>query len=280
MWHAGLRENGAVKSVMGQLGFSAPTGTRAKYHANDTRQDVLNVVPQVVPIEDARSWATPPTLDVEGFCLRPHASRVTDFRDAAEVERVYSGEVRQLLLDETRADEVQVIRAAVLRFGERSPESGTHDNSRPARFVHIDVSDAQVAQLYERSRPQNARPVRRSALYNVWRVLTPPPQDVALAVCDARSVARRDLIEADAVFDKDGAVLFTLQSWLLRYDAAQRWVHFSDMRPDEVLVFKTNDTDPAHAHCVPHGAFDNPDCPAGVPARVSLEMRGLAYWFE
>ena len=48
----------------------------------------------------------------------------------------------------------------------------------------------------------------------------------------------------------------------------------------EALIFKTNDTDPEAAHCVPHGAFDNPDCPRDVPPRISLEMRGIAYWFE
>jgi hypothetical protein len=52
------------------------------------------------------------------------------------------------------------------------------------------------------------------------------------------------------------------------------------MRPEEVLIFKTNDTDPGCAHCVPHGAFDHPGCPADVPPRTSIEMRGIAYWFE
>lgn len=28
------------------------------------------------------------------------------------------------------------------------------------------------------------------------------------------------------------------------------------------------------------GALDNPDCPADAPPRASIEMRGIAYWFE
>jgi len=52
------------------------------------------------------------------------------------------------------------------------------------------------------------------------------------------------------------------------------------MHSGEALVFKTNDTDPAAAHCVPHGAFDNAECPADAPPRVSIEMRGCAFWFE
>jgi hypothetical protein len=266
--------------VNGTLGFSEPTSIRPKFHANDTTLDVLNVVPCAVAIEDARLRTTPPSLDIEGFCLRPHRSQVRDFRDREEIERVHVAEIRELLLAGSGADHVVVNSAGVLRFGERSAESGAHNNSRPARFVHVDVTDVTAADFYARSRPDNGRGVRRSAQYNVWRVLTPPPQDVPLAVCDARSLAAEDRIAADAVFDRDGKIAFTFEAWLIRHNPRQRWSHFSNMRPDETLIFKTHDTDPTVAHCVPHGAFNNPDCPADVPPRISLEMRGTAYWFE
>jgi len=34
------------------------------------------------------------------------------------------------------------------------------------------------------------------------------------------------------------------------------------------------------AHCVPHVAVDDPGCPPGVPPRMSIEMRGTAYWYD
>ena len=253
---------------------------RPKFHANDLSRDVLNVMPRAVEIEDARHRVSPPALDVEGFCLRAHHSGVHDFRDPTEIERVHVEEIRQLLLAVSGADHVHVTGSGVLRFGERSKESGAHNNSRPARFVHVDVSDATAKTFYERSRPDNGREVRRAAQYNVWRVLTPPPQDVPLAVCDARSLAPGDLIPADAIFDKGGAIAFSFEAWLLRHNARQRWLYFSNMSPDEVLIFKTHDTDPAAAHCVPHGAFDDLNCPANAAPRASIEMRGTAYWFE
>jgi hypothetical protein len=49
---------------------------------------------------------------------------------------------------------------------------------------------------------------------------------------------------------------------------------------DEVLVFKTNDSDPARPHHVPHTAFNDPSCPPGVTPRASLEMRVICYWFD
>jgi hypothetical protein len=272
--------NDAAHTVMGILGFSEPMSVRPRFHANDTTRDVLNVVPRAVPIEDARQRAIAPTLDVEGFCLRPHRSRVRDFRDPAVIERVHAAEIQQLLLEVSGADHVQVTGSGVLRFGERSRESGAHNNSRPARFVHVDVSDATAATFYERSRPDNGRRVTRSAQYNVWRALTPPPQDVPLAVCDARSLSPGDFIAADAMFDRDGKIVFNFEAWLLRQNPDQRWAYFSNMSPDEALIFKTHDTDLAAAHCVPHGAFDDPGCPIDVAPRISLEMRGISYWFD
>jgi hypothetical protein len=51
------------------------------------------------------------------------------------------------------------------------------------------------------------------------------------------------------------------------------------MRPDEAIVFKTSESDPARAQLMPHVAFDNPLAPPDSPPRVSLEMRGTCYWF-
>jgi hypothetical protein len=255
-------------------------GVRPKFHANDNAKDVLNVVTRAVPIEDVRSRATSPSLDIDGFRLYPHKSAVSDFRDRSELERVHVEEIRELLLNVSGADHVTVTGPGILRFGERSKESGAHNNSRPARFVHVDVSDTTASSFYARSRPDNGRQVRRSAQYNVWRAITAPPQDVPLAVCDARSLAPADLIAADAIFDQNGAVVFSFEALLIRHNPKQHWAFYSNMRPEEALVFKTNDSDPQCAHCVPHGAFDNPECPSNVPPRASLEMRGIAYWFE
>jgi hypothetical protein len=275
-----MTTHGVTGTVPGVLGFSEPMSERPRFHANDITRDFLNVVPRAVRIEDLRGRKVAPALDTEGYCLVSHPSAVRDFRDPGEIERVHVEEIRQLLLRVSGADHVAVTGSGVLRFGERSRESGAHNNSRPARFVHVDVSDATAATFYERSRPDNGRSVRRSAQYNVWRVLTPPPQDVPLAVCDARSLSAEDFIAADAVFDRDGKIAFTFEAWLIRHNPRQRWAYFSNMNSGEALIFKTNDTDPGAAHCVPHGAFDNPDCGADAPPRASIEMRGTAYWFE
>ena len=267
--------------VEGVVSYSGETSERARYYANDHSRDVLALEPHTVQIADARTALAPPSLDREGFQLVRHSSAVTDFRDAAEVARVHPAEIERLLLDLTGADRVVVSGGGVLRFGESSPDAGKFNNSYPARFIHIDISDATAEQFSERSRPKDVdRPVRRYAHYNVWRVLSPPPQDIPLAVCDARSVAPQDLIEADAIFDNPGQPEWSFEGWLVRYNPRHRWSYFSNMDRGEALVFKTNDSEPGQPHNVPHSAFDDPSCPKGVPPRASIEMRGIAYWFD
>ncbi|HEY5409676.1 MAG TPA: CmcJ/NvfI family oxidoreductase, partial [Caulobacteraceae bacterium] len=176
------RPEAGVRKVKGTISYIHEMAERPRFYANDHSRDLLDLDPRTVDIEDARSWPVPPDLDREGFMLTPHRSAVTDFRDAAEVARLHPAEIETLLLEVTGADRVVVNGTGVLRFGETSPDAGRLNNSFPARFIHIDCSDKTAAQFAERSRPKDVeRPVRWACAYNVWRVLSPPPQDIPLA---------------------------------------------------------------------------------------------------
>jgi hypothetical protein len=270
-----------VRQVPGQINYIADMAERPRYYANDHSRDVLKLDPRTVLITDARSLGEPPSLRREGFQLIQHKSAVADFRNAEEVAALHPAEIEKLLLDLTGADRVSVSGSGVLRFGESSPDAGKFNNSYPARFIHIDISDATARQFRDRSKPKDVdRPVRRCAHYNVWRAISAPPQDIPLAVCDARSLEAADLVEADAIFDNPGAPEWSFEGWLVRYNPAHRWTYWSNMGLSDALVFKTNDSDPGEPHCVPHSAFDDPSCPKGVTPRASIEMRGIAFWFD
>lgn len=273
-----------MAKVTGALGFSDPLpGVRFKFHANDTTLDVMNITQRNAPISDARALSPSASLDTQGFTLVGHKSAVRDFRDQEEIKRVHVDEVRDLLLGLTGADDVEVRGFGVLRFGERSKDSGALNNSRPARFVHIDISDKTAAEWNAKLAVPEGRQIRRAAHINVWRVLTPPPQDVPLAVCDARSLSPDDVHFADAMFDDpdgSGNILHSFEGLAVSQNLNQRWWYYPDMRTDEVLVFKTNDTEPGVAHAVAHGAFDDHSCPADQEPRASLEMRGVAVWYK
>jgi hypothetical protein len=265
-------------AVHAEVNYTGPMNTRPQFFANDHSLDRVNRDPRVVPIVDGR--VEPPSLAREGIELIECPTQVKDFRDSAEVARVYPAEIEALIGRLTGADAVALMGPAILRFGERSPEAGTRDNSNAARLVHIDTSDSTALEFARASAPASARGIRRIAQHNIWRTFSGAPQDVPLAVCDARTVAAEDLVPAEAMFDRDGKVVWSFEALLLRYNPAHRWIYFPDMTRDEVIVFKRHDTDPREPRLVPHSAFTDARVPADSTPRASVEMRTIAYWFD
>jgi hypothetical protein len=265
------------QSVTAPIAYVRDTGERPRYYANAHEKDTIVVAPVAMPIADMRGKAT--SLDVEGCMLWPHRSEVADFADPEQIAQIHVPEIAALIREATGCDEVAVVPRGVLRFSEKSGKTGSSDNSHPARFAHVDVSAETGSEFRARTVPQG-HAIARSAQYNVWRAISGAPQDVPLALCDARSVAGPELIKADAIFDPPGgAPEFSFEGYVVAHDAGHRWLWFSDMAPDEVIVFKTSESDPARAQCIPHVAFDDPAAPADAPARISVEMRATAYWF-
>jgi hypothetical protein len=262
-----------------ELNYLAAMDERPQFHANDKSLDRVALDPRTVPIGDARAARERPTLAREGLELFACPTQVSEFRDAEEVARVYPPEIRRFMLELTGADAVVVTGPPILRFGERSPEAGTRDNSHAARLVHIDVSERAAADFAGSAAPAVDRTLRRTAQHNIWRTFSPPPQDVPLAVCDARTVAPADLVVADANFDRGGTVVRSFEALLLRYNPAHRWLFFSDMLRSEILVFKRHDTDPGQPHQVAHSAFSDHRVSAEQIPRASVEMRTIAYWY-
>jgi hypothetical protein len=269
----------APHTLCAELNYVAAMSERPQFHANDQSLDRVALDPRTVPIGDARFARDAPTLAREGLQLFSCPTRVSEFRDTEEVARIYPGEIRQFMQELTGADAVVVTGPPILRFGERSREAGTRDNSRAARLVHIDVSERSAADFASGAAPGGGRAVRRTAQHNLWRTFSPPPQDVPLAVCDARTVAPADLVVADANFDRGGSIVRSFEALLLRYNAAHRWLFFSDMLRSEILVFKRHDTDPQQPHHVPHSAFSDGRVSAQQIPRASVEMRTVAYWY-
>lgn len=256
------------------IAYSGRSLARPRYYANAHERDEVEIAPVAMPLTDARGLGT--SLDREGFELVRHVSKVADFADRAAVLAIHPAEIAELLRDLIGASRVEVAGAGLLRFSERSGRAGSLDNSMPARFAHIDVSPATALAMTQRQ--AQGRPHTRVAQYNVWRVLSPPPQDVPLALCDARSLSPADCIAADAIFDPPGAPEWSFEGLVIAANPQHRWHWFSNMTRDEAIVFKTWDSDPERATHVPHVAFDLPDCPADAAPRVSIEMRATAFW--
>ncbi len=265
-----------MKDVRAAIGYSERTAKKPYFYANAHENDFVPLAPHEVAIRDARGAGC--SLDVEGFTLVEHASTLPDLTDLEAVARVHAGEIAELLKAVSGCDHVDMFSRGILRFSERAGQNDAHDNSHPARFVHVDMSVEAARAARDAAAPKD-KAITRSVQYNVWRVLSPPPQDVPLALCAWNSLAMDDLIDCDAIFDPPGAPEWSFGNYLLEYSPAHRWFYYPDMHVGEALVFVTSESDPARPLLMPHGAFDNPLVPADAPPRISLEMRGTAYWF-
>ncbi len=267
--------------VPGTLNYLAMMSERPRYFAKDQSRNVLSLDPRLVNVVNGRNCATRPSLQQEGIQLLSHSTDVSDFYDRDEVGRIYPAEIRALIQDISKADLVVISSPAILRFSERSPLSGQGVNSHPARFIHNDLSDTSAADLAKRMLGEDPHAIdsyRRYALYNVWRSFSTPPQDLPLAVCDARTIVATDLVRADAVFDGMNAPEFSFEGFLLRYNPQHRWVYFPDMGRNEAIMFKTFDSDPNQPRLCPHTAFDDPTVPSTSLPRASVEIRACAYF--
>lgn len=267
-----------VTSTVNYLGDMA---VRPVFYARRRERDNLVLETHEVDIYDARSLPEAPSLEASGFTLVPHATAVSDFTDSDNAQAVYRREIEAMILELTGAEKV-IVMNSVLRWSERAGDKSAFVNSHPARFVHVDYSrksfeEFASLQIVESGCPESLSN-RRFVAYNIWRVLTPPPQDVPLALCDARTASPADVTIGDAVIDAPDQPERRFESSLYHAGSRHRWFWYSDMNPDEALVFKAFDSDLDRVQGCPHSAFDNPDCPQDMPPRASAEIRAFAFY--
>jgi len=238
---------------------------------------------RLMTIYDASSWADPPTLDREGIALVRFKSGIKDFRDRNEVQNRYGEELAALMRHATGAKYAFGFGIAHMRLSQRRSEAAPM-GGRPAPLAHVDVTLRTAPGIgphnaFYRSPPEVLKPGQRLVGYNVWRVLSEPPHDIPLAVCDQRSVARDDLVEADGVYGT-GANEVRSEAYLVRHSPKHRWIYFRDMTPDDALIFRAYETNAAGPSPVPHAAFTDPSCPANAPGRISVEARSYVIFDE
>ncbi|NBC36569.1 hypothetical protein GTZ99_08365 [Novosphingobium sp. FSY-8] len=264
----------ATRGITANIAYSGRGVERPRYYANAHERDVLDIVSFPMTVRSARGLNA--GLDVEGFLLADAPTQVGDWADAAQIRDIYVAEVEALLRRLTGADAVKVSPHGILRFSEASGRAGSGNNSHPARFAHIDIADSSAFPMAERG--AEGRTYARFANYNVWRAISAPPQDVPLALCDARSFAPEDLIVADAIFDEPDGREWGFEGLLVAHNPAHQWYYYPDMQADEAIVFKSKDSHPTAAHHIPHVAFNDPTAVNAIP-RSSIEMRATCYWW-
>ena len=266
--------------VKGKINYLGPMTERPEFFSEAVEKNNLNLVEHEVSVADFRNRQGDATLASTGFTLVDHPTQVSNFRDQDQISRFYIPEIIELIKSISGAPKVGVTQP-VLRWSEREahPEMV---NSRPGRFAHVDYSRDAFHDFAKRHLADDPEAERwlagRYVAFNIWRVMSQPPQDTPLAFIDRRTTAREDVVEGDAVIDGKDVPVFRFGSSLYQYSPRHRWGYFSDMRPDEAAVFLAYDSDDDALPGVPHSAFDDATCPSDAPPRASCEIRAFAYW--
>lgn len=225
-------------------------------------------------VRNGRLHAGEISFEQNGFVLVEHKTKVGDFFDTAQLESVYYPEVEQLIKQQSGASRVAIF-DHTLRSGDEA-EREAKLIREPVMSAHNDYTEWSGPNRVREFLPDEAEDLltRRFAIIQVWRAINQPIQSNPLALADAKSVAMADLVVAERRYPHRVG-----QTYRLKYHANHRWYYFPEMRRDEALVFKVYDSNTdGRARFTPHTSFDDPNTPAGAPARQSIEVRAFAFF--
>jgi hypothetical protein len=204
------------------------------------------------------------SLDRTGFVLVSHRSEVHDFRDGELVEEVFYREWDEKLRALTGANDVLFLQNQI------RTESPCDFNDAYARYVHCDFSDRRLHIRHQD--PPTVEPAEFDYVwYNIWQPIEREVQQNPLALIDASSIPRRDIVEY--VYTAAGTDAI---STMPVFGEGHRFCYFPRMQPDEAIVFKQFDGRGGHAFACPHTSFDDPTAPVDAVGRRSIEVRALA----
>ena len=205
-----------------------------------------------------------------------------------EAERDYIPELEEFVKNAIGADHVVAYHPVI-----RKAESVKRKQDQPvANDVHVDYTTRWASELGTKylNGEDWRKKYSRLLIVSNWRTFSPPPQDWPLALCDSRSVGDDEGFTNTLVYqkdipdinnlpplpedDKDGKVVG--EGTIFPFKETQRWLYFSHMNRDELLVLKLNDSDKGRAWRTPHCAF--PSREEGAFPRESIEVRMCCYF--
>jgi hypothetical protein len=225
-------------------------------------------------IRNGRPIAKSFSLEVNGFEFVDHPTKMVDFFDKEELARVYYQEAVELVKKVSGAQRV-VVFDHTLRSGDLE-ERETKRVREPVLSVHNDYTEWSGPQRVREILPDEAEQLltRRFAVIQVWRAINQPIQSNPLAIADARSLVPADLLAAERRYPHRVG-----ETYQIKHNASHQWYYFPRMRRDEALVFKVYESlKDGRARFTAHSAFEDPNTPAGAPARQSIEIRTLAFF--
>jgi hypothetical protein len=222
-------------------------------------------------IYDARPLADSLSLDVQGFALKRRLTAVSNFYDPAQVRSIYYPEVEQLVKEVSGATKVVAFEHDVRCAPKAGPGAGAV--RAPVKVVHDDYTEKSSPERVRLYLPNEADTLLQSRyeVINVWRSIGGPVAESPLAVCDACSISKEDVVPT-----KEGV---KHEVYLFNFSPRHLWFYFPAMEEVEALLIKCFDSlSDGRARLTAHTAFDDPTTPANSRPRESIEVRTLAFF--
>jgi hypothetical protein len=244
--------------------------------------DERTVEKRAMQVRDGRAAAVPPSLEREGLELVSWPSRIARERvdelvaqkallTMRQIEFDYWDETIPVIQARSGARDVLPLHASTVRYSEKANRDGW---MTPAGWAHVDYgaaeTEVQLRETLERTEREIA-PFSRYVLYQTWRVLSDPPQDYPLAICNWRTVTPTDIVPLEyTVHTDDGDVI--VQSQASRHSDRHEWWYFPDLTVDDLLLFVGFDSSAPDFPSSLHVSFEDPTVHDPVP-RASVETR-------
>ncbi len=226
-----------------------------------------------------------------GFTLQRNQVKHPSWTDPNWINGSHREDIRQLAIQFSHCDEAIVYPGII-----RGPKTlVAHDDHLPIQVAHSDFTDDFRPMVLNPTRPyaQFLSPLlaaagssytrlnaaKRILVLQFWRNTGAINPDLPLAIADASSIPYGAL-HRETVAQYGGEPI-EFETFMLKPPAspnAYRWYHFPKMQQDEVLIFRTYDSQLEEAgqpYWTPHCAFQNTDPDARLRPRHSLEMRAL-----
>jgi len=271
-----------VNSIAAQIPYLRSELESVQVEFEDRILDDRSVEHRAMHVNNGRTAAVPPTLEREGLELvswpSPIARERLDELVAAKplltmrpIEFDYWAETIPVIQSRTGARDVLPLHASTVRFSQQAHRS---EMMTPAGWAHLDYDDdeaaVQLRETLERTE-HDVAPFSRYVLYQTWRVLTDPPQDFPLAICDWRTVTTADIVPLEYHVGTDGSDV-TYRSQGSRFSERHEWWYFPDLTVDDLLLFVGFDSSRADRPASLHVSFEDPTVHDPVP-RASIETR-------
>lgn len=276
----------ASAEVKSTIDYLVPTSRiNRRFWAPGREYNTGIYAPHEVTIRNAR-LAGPFTLDSHGFCIGHYPTDIIDWERHYGPESRYAAQVCEVAKRLSGADVAIPLGGMLRTSGQTSATI-----QPPAAEAHVDFTtrcaERIARNLYNKAHPDGAG-YSRFIAFSLWRALSPPPQDMPLALCEGRSV-RDDEGTHNTKVDVDeiptGEALFApipneenmSAATIFHHSPDHRWWYFPDMVQDEVIFIKFYDSDHSFAWRCPHTAFRDTTRP-DAQQRRSIEFRAIVYF--